>query len=167
MDKMGNHPNIKIALGVSLILMIARLLAFALALDSQYLDTAFLFVFLAGLIPLSLYAIWPRSKDWVFYGDLMKSLRITILYGVLISVFLFVFYSFIDTSYFPKTRAEIIEAQLSQATDADPTEVKRNIENFFSVRNFSVLILVLFLVLAVFYSILFSALKRIMLKGLR
>ena len=162
---MGNHPKTKIAFIVSLVLIAARLLAFYLGLDYELIDTIFLFLFLSALIPLCLYAIWPHGENWNFYGDLIKSLRLTILYGVVISGFLYLFYSFVEVSYFPQTRAAIIQAQIQEAPEADVNEIRRNIESFFSVRNFSVLLMVLFAVLSVFYSVLFSALKRVLIKG--
>jgi len=98
-------------------------------------------------------------------------MRLTALFGLIITIFLFLFYQFIETEYFELTREEIINREMrnyeaasegNQMPAADAEQLQDNITQFFSIRNYSAIVLVLFIILSAFYAILFSALKKIL-----
>ena len=147
-----------------------RLLAFFLGWNPEYIDTGFLFISLAALIPLTIYAIWPRSLKKSFLQEITSTMRITALFGLVITVFLFLFYQFMETEYFELTRDEIMNRELRQyaaenSGNAMPSgaadKLEDNISEFFSIRNYSAIILVLFIVLSGFYAVLFAVLKKL------
>lgn len=143
-------------------MMLLRLLAFSANLNWETLDIAFVGVTLAGVIPLSIYAVWPREKSSPgFLKQTSKSMRITAFYGLLITVFLYVFYAFIDTEFFAIMQNRIIENELTAAPEAQHQKIRENVPEFFSLRNFTAMVLILFIASAAFYSILFSALQTL------
>ncbi len=129
-------------------------------------DAVYLFLNLAAIPVLVLYAIWPRGAQKEFLEDATAALRNAGLYGVIMVVFLFIYYSFVDVNYFANMHEGIITKELAAIEeDVDAAEVASQIRSFFSVRNFSVLALALYLVLSVFYALLFTALKRLFLRA--
>ena len=168
---MSNHPKFSIALQAAIGLILLRLVAFFLNWNPQFVDTGFLFISLAALIPLSIYAIWPRGQKKSFLQEVTASMRLTALFGLIITVFLFFFYQFLETEYFELTREDIINREMrnyeatsngNQMPAEDAEQLQDNVTGFFSIRNYSAIVLVLFIVLSAFYAILFSALKKIL-----
>ena len=169
---MNNHPKLNIAFQAAIGLILLRLLAFMLNGNPQFVDTGFLFISLAALIPLSIYAIWPRGQNNSFLREVNASMRITTLFGLIITVFLFLFYQCLETEYFELTREQIINRELknyettngSPMPQEDSVKLKDNITSFFSIRNYTAIVLVLFIILSAFYAALFSALKKLLIQ---
>ena len=159
-----SHPSINIAVRVALILMILRLVLFFANADLPYQEEVYLFLLLAAFPTLSLYAIWPRSAKQDFKSDALASLRVTAVFAVAMAIFIYAFYAFVDKSYFPNMIDLIVNREIAANPDLDKDELRKGVETFFSVRNFSVLAILFFLVMAAFYSVLFSAVKRLILK---
>lgn len=156
------HPNLNIPVRAALLLIVVRL-AFHFA-DINWPEFQMIFVFLAvgALIPLCIYAIWPRSEDQVeFPKEIAAALRVMAVYAVIMIAFIVVFYAFIDTSYFPEKRADIVRRALESQPDSDPAELTQQAEDFFSLRNFSILMLVGFLISSGFYALFFTIIKRV------
>ena len=146
-------------------MMLLRLLAFLANLNWEMLDIAFVGVALAGVIPLSIYAVWPRENAAKsFLKQTSKSMRVTAFYGLLITIFLFLFYTFIDKEFFEIMQNRIIENELTAAPEAQHQKIRENVPEFFSLRNFTAMVLILFIASAAFYSILFSALQTLVSK---
>jgi len=168
---MNNHPKLNIAFQAAIGLILLRLVVFFLNWNPQFVDTGFLFISLAALIPLSIYAIWPRGQNKSFLQEVSASMRLTALFGLIITVFLFLFYQFLETEYFELTREEIINREMRNYEAAsngnemptdDAEKLEENVSSFFSIRNYTAIVLVLFIILSAFYAILFSALKKIL-----
>jgi len=171
---MSDHPKLSIAIQAALGLILLRLVAFFLNWNPQFVDTGFLFISLAGLIPLSIYAIWPRGRNKSFLQEVNSSMRLTALFGLIITVFLFLFYQFLETEYFDLTQEQIINREFknyesendgSQMPAADAEKLQDNIGQFFSVRNYTAIVLVLFIIMSVFYAVLFSVLKKLLVQA--
>ncbi|MCA1764174.1 MAG: DUF4199 domain-containing protein [Flavobacteriales bacterium] len=159
---MGKHPNLNTAIKAAVALVLLRLLAFSANVNWEMLDIAFVAVALAAVIPLAIYAVWPREN--VAQGFLKQTagaMRITAFYGLLITVFLFVFYSFIDREFFEVMQNRIIENELQNTPKEQHEKIRNNVPAFFSLGNFTAMVLILFIASAAFYSILFSALRSI------
>lgn len=159
-----SHPSINIAVRVALILMIVRLVLFFANADLPYQEEAYLFLLLAAFPSLSLYAIWPRSTKQDFKSDALASLRVTAVFGVAMAIFIYAFYAFVDKTYFPNMIDLIVSREMEANPDLEEKELRKGVEAFFSVRNFSVLAILFFLVMAAFYSVLFAAVKRLVIK---
>lgn len=161
-----NHPNLNIPVRVAIGLIALRLVLFFVNGDFPYQEEIYLFLNLTAIPALVIYAIWPRGGKSDFIKSVGASMRSAMLYGFIMAIFTFVYYTFIDADYFPNMRDEIIQKQL-QALDGteDPAVVSDKINSFFSVRNFSVLALLLYVVLSAFYAFLFSALKQVFLRS--
>jgi hypothetical protein len=158
------HPSVNMALRVALAFMALRLVLFFANLDFPYLEQVFLFLLLAAFPGLSIYAVWPRQSSTSFQKDFVNSLRLTAVFSVAMALFIFSFYAFADTNYFPNTRDLIVSRELAANPDLNEEELRKNVAEFFSIRNFSVLATLFFLLMAAFYSIVFSALKRLVIK---
>lgn len=168
---MSDHPKLSIAIQAAIGFILLRLLAFFLNWNPQFVDTGFLFLSLAALIPLSIYAIWPRGRNKGFLREVNSSMRLTALFGLIITVFLFLFYQFLETEYFELTREQIINREFKNyesehngttIPEADAEKLQDNISEFFSIRNYTAIVLVLFIILSAFYAILFTALKKLL-----
>lgn len=161
-----NHPNLNIPVRVAIALIALRLVLFYVNGDFPYQEGIYLFLNLTAIPALVIYAIWPRGGGSDFLKSLAASMRTAMLYGFIMAVFTFVYYTFIDVDYFPNMRDEIIQKQLLALDGSeDPKVVSDKINGFFSVRNFSVLALLLFVVLSAFYAFLFGALKQVFFKS--
>lgn len=158
---MGTHPNLKIPTRVAIAFMLLRLVFYFLGWEGQAVQMGFLALGLALLIPLCIYVLWPRPYNFSMIEGFVMNMRVLGLYSVIVTVFVYVYYSFIDTGYFPEMRAMILERELSGTPIEEQTKVAENIDLFFSIRNFTVLHLLLFLALSFFYSIFFAAVKRL------
>ncbi len=164
MAKMTTHPNLNIPIRVAISLMVLRLLFFFLDWQWDPVDMTFIFISLAALIPLCIYALWPRKTAQTLLEGIFSSMRVVLIYSILTTIFYFVYYSFIDVGYFPEMRELILQREIANSTPEQHAEIGENIERFFSVRNFSVLLLVLFMAFSIFYSVLFTAIKRVAFK---
>ena len=162
---MTKHPNLNIPVRAALLLIVVRL-AFHFA-DINWPEFQMIFVFLAvgALIPLCIYAIWPRGNQQLeFLKEIAGALRVMAVYAIIMIVFIVVYYAFIDTSYFPEKRADILRGAIESDPNADHAELAKQAEEFFSLRNFSILLLVGFLISSGFYALFFTILKRLLLK---
>lgn len=155
------HPNLNIPIRVAIAFMALRLLFFFLDWQWDPVDMIFLFIGLAGLIPLCIYALWPRDDDQTLLEGIFASMRVVLTYSILITVFFFVYYSFVDTGYFPEMRELILQREITNSPAEQHAEIGDNINRFFSVRNFSVLLLIVFLAFSIFYAVFFTAIKRV------
>lgn len=156
------HPNLNIPVRAALLLIVVRL-AFDFA-DINWPEFQMIYVFIAvgALIPLCIYAIWPRGEQIEFLKEIAGALRVMAVYAVIIIVFIVVYYAFIDTSYFPEKRADILRMAIESEPDADHILLAQRAEEFFSLRNFSILLLVGFMISSGFYALLFTILKRLL-----
>lgn len=158
---MVKHPNLNIPTRVAIAFMLLRLVFFLLGWEGQSVQMSFLALGLGLLIPLCIYVLWPRAYELSMLEGIVMNMRILGLYSIIITIFTFVYYSFIDSGYFPEMRSIILERELSSTPIDKQTDVAQNIERFFSVRNFSVLLLLLFMALSFFYSLFFAAVKHL------
>lgn len=167
MDKMSGkkHPNLNIPTRVALLLMAVRFGFYLADIHWPTFQMIFVFVAVGGLIPLCIYAIWPRPDEPNdFLKEIAQALRVMAIYSILMVVFLIIFYAFIDTSFFPEKQAEIIKVALKNDPNANLEELTQSAEAFFSLRNFSILLLLGFMAASGFYAILFTTLKRVFIK---
>lgn len=164
MAKMAAHPNLNTPIRVAIAFMALRLLFYFAGWNGDSTDMIFVFVALAGLIPLSIYALWPREDEQNLLEGIFASLRAQLPYAVLICIFIFVYYSFIDTEYFPATRQAIIEGAQAEQPVEKHAEIAENVNQFFSVRNGTAMLLISFLGFSLFYAIFFTAIKRVAFK---
>jgi hypothetical protein len=161
-----NHPNLNIPVRVAIGLIALRLVLFFVNGDFPYQEEIYLFLNLTAIPALVIYAIWPRGDKSDFIKSVGASMRSAMLYGFIMAIFTFLYYTFIDVDYFPNKRDEIIERQLLALDGTeDPAVVSGKINDFFSVRNLSVLALLLYILLSAFYAFLFSALKQVFLRS--
>ncbi len=156
------HPRINTAVRVAIAMMLLRLALFFSGAEFTWQDPAFLFLALAAFPLLAIYAIWPRSVPTGFAHDVKTSLRITAVYGLLITLFLYFYFTLAETDYFANNQEIIVENELKANPELNREMLRERVETFFSVRNFSVLALLSSLVMSVFYSVLFPAVKRLM-----
>ena len=159
-----SHPSVNIAVRVALGLMATRLVLFFINADFPYQEEGFLFLLLSAFPSLAIYAVWPRKPKTDFKKDLVNALRLTAVFSIAMALFIFAFYAFADTNYFPNTTDVIISRELSANPDLNQEELRKNVTEFFSIRNFSVLATIFFLAMSFFYSLLFSALKKVVIK---
>jgi hypothetical protein len=158
------HPSVNISVRVALGFMALRLVLFFVNADFPYQEEVFLFLLLASFPGLSLYAIWPREEKTSFKEDALNSLRLNVIFAIAMAIFIYAFYAFADTNYFPNMRDMIAARELAANPDLDEADLRRGIQQFFSLRNFSILAILFFMVMGIFYSVLFSAIKRVVLK---
>jgi hypothetical protein len=79
-------------------------------------------------------------------------------------VFGYFYYTQIDVDFFANKQEEIIELRLTDANAPDRATVTDEVTSFFSVRNFALIALLIYIFLSIFYAILFSALKRLIIR---
>lgn len=158
------HPSVNISVRVALGFMALRLVLFFINADFPYQEEIFLFLLLAAFPGLTIYAIWPRDVKTSFKTDALNSLRLNLIFGVAMAIFIYAFYAFADTNYFPNMRDMIVAREFEAKPDLNEADLRRGVEQFFSLRNFSILAILFFMVMGVFYSVLFSAVKRLVIK---
>ncbi len=158
------HPSINVALRVALAIMVLRLILFFVNADFPYQDETFLFILLTSFPALVLYGIWPREKKSSFKDDALMGMRLTLVFSIALALFIYAFYAFVDQDYFPNMQDMIVARELAANPDVVEEELRTGVTNFFSVRNFSVMAVLLFLVMSAFYSVLFSVVKRLVIK---
>lgn len=158
------HPNVNVSLRVALALMAMRLVLFFINADFPYQEEGYLFLLLASFPGLALYAIWPRGETTGFKDDALASLRCTAVFAIAMAIFIYAFYAFVDKAYFPNMVDEIVNREIQANPDLIEKELRSGVESFFSIRNFSLLAVIFFLVMSAFYSVLFSAIKRLAIK---
>lgn len=158
------HPSVNISVRVALGFMALRLVLFFINADFSYQEEVFLFLLLAAFPGLTIYAIWPRAERKTFKDDAVISLRINLIFAVAMAIFIYAFYAFADTNYFPNMRDMIVAREFDANPNLDEADLRRGVDQFFSLRNFSILAVLFFMVMGVFYSVLFSAIKRLVIK---
>jgi len=158
------HPSINVSLRVALALMALRLVLFFVNADFPYQEEVYLFLLLAAFPALALYAIWPRAEKRGFKEDALSSLRCTSVFAIAMAIFIYAFYAFVDKAYFPNMIDLIVSREMGANPSLNEDDLRQGVETFFSIRNFSVLAILFFLLMSGFYSILFSAVKRLSLK---
>jgi hypothetical protein len=157
-----NHPNLHTTLKVALAVMSVRLLLYYSHLESEWAEPSYLFINLGALPALSVYAIWPRASYTGFLEDAKASMKLLGLYSLLMTVFFFVYYQFVDVEFFKsKQEALIYNAIQSNEEGIDPEDAADKVRSFFSLRNGTAIVLAGYVALSAFYSIFFSALKRL------
>ncbi len=159
---MAKHPNINIPIRVALVLITVRLAFFFADYNWPPFEMVYAFFTFGGLIPLCLYGIWPRSELNSFFKDLKDSLRMMLVYGIIMFIFTIIFYAFVDTSFFPEKQTEIVKRAIEGSPDADVSKLQANAENFFSLQNFSGLLLLVLMAASLFYAVFFTAIKRVL-----
>lgn len=162
---MGNHPNLNTAIRVAIAMMALRLVLFFVDADFPWQEYIYIFLLLAAVPGLAIYAIWPRGNYHSFLEDLKKAAGQTLLYGVLISVFLYFYYSFVDVDFFANRQELIIERELAAMENGNRDDIAEQVKSLFSVRNGSVLTLAGMVLMGVFYAIFFAAAKRLILRS--
>ena len=155
------HPSVNVSVRVALAFMALRLVLFFINADFPYQEEIFLFLLLAAFPGLT---IWPRVIKKSFKDDALNSLRLNVIFAVAMAIFIYAFYAFADTNYFPNMRDMIVAREFEANPDLDEADLRRGVEQFFSLRNFSILAILFFMVMGVFYSVLFSAVKRLVIK---
>jgi hypothetical protein len=65
----------------------------------------------------------------------------------------------VNPSYFPNTHEVIVQRELAADSSLDPATVLARVQEFFSLRNFITMILLLCMAMSGFYSLLFAALR--------
>ncbi|MFN2424076.1 MAG: hypothetical protein ABR572_09910 [Cryomorphaceae bacterium] len=156
------HPNLQISLRVALSVIGLRLVLFYGNFESEWLDTAYIYINLAALPALAIYAIWPRAKATGFLEDAKECLRLLGLYSILMTVFFFVYYNNVDREFFPSMHERITFGEVEAAEgNPDPEEVGQRVRSFFSIRNGTAIVLAAYMAFSLFYAVFFSAVKRV------
>ncbi len=146
--------------------MALRLALFLLSAEYPGQEETYVFLLLAALPALAIYAIWPRpsAEPRSVLVDTISALRITLTYSLLMIVFLYLYYTFADKNFFANFQDRAIAMELETNTDLTKEQITIRGREFFSKRNFIVLALGSFLIMSAFYSLLFSALKSVFLR---
>lgn len=162
---MSKHPNLNIPVRAALLLIVVRLAFHFSDINWPEFQMAYLFIAVGALIPLCIYAIWPRKIVLPFIQEVGSAMRIMAVYAIIMIVFIIVFYAFIDKAYFVEKQTEILQGALKTADPSEYGKLKEQVESFFSLRNFSVLLLIGFVISAGFYALFFTILKQLFLKS--
>lgn len=160
---MAKHPNVNIPIRVAMVLIIIRLGFFFLPVAWPPFETVYIFAIAGALIPLCIYGIWPRGGESSFIKDVAAGMRSMSVYGIIIIVFTIIFYAFIDPSFFAEKQTEILTGLVKASPEKDVDALREQVSNFFSLRNFSALLLMVFLFTSVFYALFFAVIKRVVL----
>lgn len=162
---MSKHPDLNIPVRAALLLIVVRLAFHFADINWPAFQTIYLFIAVGALIPLCIYAIWPRSFTPQFIQEVATAMRIMAVYAIIMIVFIIVYYAFIDTEYFAEKQAEILQGAIATADPSEHDKLREQVEEFFSLRNFSVLLLIGFVISGGFYALFFSILKQLYLKS--
>lgn len=142
--------------------MALRLVLYYGSIETTWTDAAYMFVNLAVLPILAIYAVWPRGRYEGFLPDARQVMRITALYSILMVAFLYAYYQLVDVHFFASMHERIIHQELANATEeVDPQLLRERIESFFSLRNGTAIALAGYMLLCAFYAIVFPAIKRV------
>lgn len=149
--------------------MALRLALFYFGADLPGQEETYVFLLLAAFPTLVIYAIWPRPapEPKSVMSDTIAGLRVTLVYAILMVLFLYFYYTFADKNFFANFQDRAIAMELETNTELSREDIVRRGREFFSKRNFTVLVLGGFLIMSAFYSLLFSVLKRVFMPPLR
>ena len=161
---MTNHPNLNTPIRAALLLIVVRLSFHFADINWPPFQMVFLFLAVGTLIPLCIYAIWPRAYAPGFLKEVSSAMRIMAVFAVIMIAFIIVFYAFIDKEFFPEKQAEILKSALESNPESKHAELRKQVEDFFSLRNFSVLLLLGFMISSAFYAVFFTVLKRLIMR---
>lgn len=161
----SKHPNTFVPVAAALIIIILRLLLYSFGWTLPNENFVLLFLNLLAVMCLVIYGIWPRQRKTDFLTDIKAAMKAAGIYALVIAGFVIVYYNFIEPDFFSKLNEQIISAQLSAEPEADAEQIRTNVEGFFNLRNFTALIFIGFLFFGGFYSVIFTALKKAVLKN--
>ncbi len=156
------HPNLQTAIRVALSVIGVRLVLFYGGFQTEWTEPAYIFLNLAALPALSIYAIWPRGPYTGFLDDAKNSMKLLGLYSLVMTVFFFIYYQFIDVEFFKSKQEALIFQAIEGSEEAiNPEEAADKVRSFFSLRNGTAIVLAGYVASSAFYSIFFSAIKRV------
>lgn len=162
---MSKHPNLNIPVRAALLLIVVRLAFHFADINWPEFQTVYLFIAVGTLIPLCIYAIWPRPFVPPFIKEVATAMRVMAVYAIIMILFIVVFYAFIDKEYFIEKQTEILQGAIENADPSEHDKLREQVADFFSLRNFSVLLLIGFVISAGFYALFFTILKQLFLKN--
>ena len=151
---MGKTLNI--ALNFALIGITVKFALFVLELSPEYgIYGYFLFILFALFFGLRKHF---ELKGFLGVGNTVKEgMRITSVYSLVVTVFTYFYYKFIDTGFFESKLAErLIEAKEKSYTDEQIEMVRQSGEFFFSINIHTSFTLFGFMLVGLFYSILWA-----------
>jgi len=156
-----SHPNLQISLRVALSVIGLRLVLFFGRFEAEWLDTVYIYINLAALPALAVYAIWPRGRATGFLEDAKECLRLLGLYSIIMAAFFYVYYGAVDTEFFPSMHERITFGEIEASDEnLNPEEVGSRVRSFFSLRNGTAIVLAAYMAFSLFYAVFFSAVKR-------
>ena len=161
----SKHPNSFVPVTAALIMIILRLLLyyFGWILPNEVL--VLLFLHLLAVMCLVIYGIWPRPRKTDFLTDIKAAMKAAGIYALAIAAFIVFYYSFLEPDFFSRLNEQAIAAQMAESPEVDPVKIRTNVEGFFNLRNFTALIFIGFLFFGGFYSVIFTALKKVVFKN--
>ncbi len=160
----AKHPNYRMSFWLFTVMAILLVVLHFLNADFTLENEVYIFLNLGAIPVLVLYAIWPRGLVGTFGSDVKVAFSQAAIYGVLMSIFLYLFFTFVNENLFANRQEAIIETKLAEMAVPNRQEITDQVQSFFSVRNFSLLAMVAYLLISIFYTLLFSALKRLVIR---
>lgn len=153
----------------AVLVIILRLVIYYTNFEADWLTAANIFLHLLIVLICVIYAIWPRPGINAFLSDVKNGVKLAGVYAVLIAAFVFIYYSYIDSDFFPNMTEKIAQGTIAETPDKDPEEIETGVKSFFTPFNYTTITLIGYFCAGVFYSLLFAALKRVVLrpKGLK
>ena len=140
--------------------IVTKLLLFYLAIgDEQQKKIIILFHLLFILLSV-FFSIKSVANKNFFLENFKAGSKAALVYAISISIFVFVYYSFIDAGYFVSMQNEIIKTQIVNAKVNEVESIKKNIQAFFTVFNYTTITLTGFIVIGVLFSVIISIVKK-------
>ncbi len=158
-------PTIKVAIMLALTAGIIRLVAFyggfATAKTGQYVIYMHMLFILVSIF----FGVKTTNKNngpTTAGSDLKLAIKAGGTYALLTTIFVYVYFKFIDINYFALKQQDLIDAQVKNQ-GGDVAQLKEKVESFFSLMNYTTVTLLGLMLVTFAYAVVFVFLNRYML----
>ncbi len=151
------------ALSAIVIRLIAYYSGYVTASTAQYVIILHLiFILLSIFFALRNNKSTADNERDLLIDDMKAGMKAGSLYAIVTTVFVWVYFKYIDTAYFISKREELINAQLGSGTD--PEKIRQNVEGFFSLMNYTTVTLIGLITISMVYTLMLAVLNRFVLR---
>lgn len=157
----------RIALLLALLPMIGKLAGFAYGVSAGDSQSFFILMHIFLLLVGVFFALRMQTPDSSFLEDVKQGMKAVGVYSMASAFFMYVYYKFIDTQYFPNKIASMVANTDLAATGKTSEDITTTYETFFTAFNWTTLSLVAWMLAGLIYTVLLTLLHRKVLRKLQ
>ncbi|MFT6844824.1 MAG: hypothetical protein ACJAUV_001012 [Flavobacteriales bacterium] len=140
--------------------MTGKLVGYATDVSASSSQTFFILLHILLLLVGVFLTLRLQPSQNSFLEDVKMGMKTVGLYSISNALFLYIFYKFIDVTYFATKIADMVDKTDLSAARKTAEEVSATYETFFTAFNWSTLSLVAWMVMGLIYTVLLTLLHR-------